>query len=55
MTTEVERELCTICFHRNSMVAVPGRKAKVKCGGEANDHCPGFEPANNNNAGRRAW
>lgn len=53
MTTEVEREMCTLCADCNKRVSVPGEKGKVKCGGAKNPHCPGFSPARTGMEGKR--
>ena len=46
MTTEVERELCQICADKDRLIAIPGRRSRVKCGGKNNPTCPGFVPGN---------
>ena len=52
MPTEAELALCEICFYRNRMVTLPGKKGKVLCGGPSNEHCPGFYPMRNNEVKR---
>ena len=50
MKTEIEMELCSICFYKDHYTDAMRR---IRCGDRANDHCPGFKPLKANREGRR--
>ena len=41
MKTEIEMELCSICFYKDHYT---NAVRKIRCGDRMNEHCPGFKP-----------